>query len=135
MKVDLRPGKALLAPLNDLTPLIFVGDGVHDALALTASDVGIAIGARGSTTASESADVVILSDNLGHVATALSVAKRSFKIARQTIMVGIGLSLLLMAAFATGAFPPLLGAVMQGVVAVVVILSALRSRLSPGEVA
>ncbi|HSX27770.1 MAG TPA: heavy metal translocating P-type ATPase, partial [Patescibacteria group bacterium] len=94
---------------------------------LTASDVGIALGARGSTAASESADVVIMLDDIAKVASAVEIAKQTFKIAKQSILLGIGLSLGLMVVFSSGKFKPVYGASIQEVVDVIVIFNALRA--------
>ena len=122
------PGEKLHA-LEDIKerPAVFVGDGVNDAPVLTGSDVGIALGARGSTAASDSADIVIMQDDLSLVASAFEIAKKTFSIARQSILVGIALSLILMGIFATGKFMPVYGAILQEVVDVVVIFNALRA--------
>ena len=122
------PSEKLLV-ISRLTdrPVVFVGDGVNDAPVLTASDVGIALGARGETAASQSADIVIMLDDVNKVAKAFSIARRTFSVAKQSILVGIAMSIILMFIYSTGHFSPLSGAIIQELIDVVVIFNALRA--------
>jgi P-type E1-E2 ATPase len=131
---DLTPDKnvALVDSERSHGPIMMVGDGVNDAPALAVADIGVAMEARGAAASAEAADVLLLVDCLDRFLSGIDVARGARRIAIQSVIVGLGLSVGGMVLAALGNLAPVHGAVLQDVLDVAVILNALRVlRISP----
>jgi heavy metal translocating P-type ATPase len=136
VRAELTPDQKVLLVLTERKngPLMMVGDGVNDAPALAAADIGVAMGARGAAASAEAADVVLLVDRLDRLLPGIEVARRSRRIALESVVAGIGLSILGMITAAFGYITPVQGALLQEMIDVAVILNALRAlKIVPKE--
>ncbi len=129
VRAELTPDQKILVVLSERKngPVMMIGDGVNDAPALAAADLGLAMGAKGAAASAEAADVVLLVDQLDRVIPAIKIARRSRFIALQSVIAGMGLSILAMVAAALGFIAPVEGALLQEVIDVAVIFNALRA--------
>ena len=129
VRSELTPDQKILVVLAERKngPVVMVGDGINDAPALAAADVGIAMGAKGAAASAEAADVVLLVDDLDRILPAIKIARRSRFIALESVIAGIGLSIAAMIAAAFGHLAPVEGALLQEVIDVAVIFNALRA--------
>lgn len=136
VRADLTPDQKVLLVLTERKngPVMMVGDGVNDAPALAAADIGIAMGARGAAASAEAADVVLLVDHLDRLLPGIEIAQRARRIAVESVVAGISLSVLGMIAAAFGYLTPVQGALLQEVIDIAVILNALRAlRIVPEQ--
>lgn len=129
IRAELTPDQKVLVVLSERKngPVMMLGDGVNDAPALAAADIGVAMGARGAAASAEAADVVLLVDRIDPIVLAIAIARRSRRIAVESVVAGICLSVGGMAAAAFGYLTPVQGAIFQEVIDVAVILNALRA--------
>ena len=136
IRADLLPSekiKAIKEVPKDLRPVVMTGDGVNDAPSLTAADVGIAMGAKGATAASESADAVIMVNDLSKINDAVAISKHTMKVANIDVLTAIGVVIIIELIAFTGVIPAFWGAILQEVVDMITISLGLLAKTTPSK--
>ena len=136
IRADILPSekiKAIKEVPKDLRPVVMTGDGVNDAPSLTAADVGIAMGAKGATAASESADAVIMVNDLSKINDAVAISKHTMKVANIDVLTAIGVVIIIELIAFTGVIPAFWGAILQEVVDMITISLGLLAKTTPSK--
>ena len=128
IKAEILPGDELLAIESfEARPLAYIGNALNDATILTAADIGIALDARGNVVAGEAADLIIMQNDLSYVVRAITSAKRTLRIVKQSVVIGATICLAAMLVFASGRFSPLTGAIIRSAIEIIITFSVLRT--------
>lgn len=136
IRADLLPSekiKAIKEVPKNLRPVVMTGDGVNDAPSLTAADVGITMGAKGATAASESADAVIMVNDLSKINDAVAISKHTMKVANVDVLTAIGVVIIIELIAFTGVIPAFWGAILQEVVDMITISLGLLAKTTPSK--
>ena len=136
IRADLLPSekiKAIKGVPKNLRPVVMTGDGVNDAPSLTAADVGIAMGAKGATAASESADAVIMVNDLSKINDAVAISEHTMKVANVDVLTAIGVVIIIELIAFTGVIPAFWGAILQEVVDMITISLGLLAKTTPSK--
>lgn len=136
IRADLLPSekiKSIKEVPKNLRPVVMTGDGVNDAPSLTAADVGIAMGAKGATAASESADAVIMVNDLSKINDAVAISKHTMKVANVDVLTAIGVVIIIELIAFTGVIPAFWGAILQEVVDMITISLGLLAKTTPSK--